>query len=158
MTKKVIDRKASDNEYMHKDFHGALCYAIKYLDDNYGQDAIEEYLQQVAETYFSPLTEKLKAQGLKVLEDHWRDIFTSESGEFDISYEDDTLVLEVSKCPAISYLKKNNMLYTDKYCLTTEVVNKTICQEAGYDCSCEYEPGQGKCVQKFWGSKNDILY
>ena len=37
---KVIDRKASDNEYMHEDFHGALCYAIKYLDDNYGQNAI----------------------------------------------------------------------------------------------------------------------
>ncbi len=29
---KVLDCKASDNEYLHKDFHGALCYAIKYLD------------------------------------------------------------------------------------------------------------------------------
>ncbi len=33
---KVLNCKASDNEYLHKDFHGALCYGIKYLDDVYG--------------------------------------------------------------------------------------------------------------------------
>ena len=147
---KVIDCKASDNEYMHKDFHGALCYAIKYLEDNYGLDSVEEYLQQVAKTYFSPLTEKLKSEGMQALEDHWRDIFTSESGEFNISYKDDVLVLEVTKCPAIAHLKEKNMLYTDRHCLTTVIVNKTICQDAGYNCSCEYEPGKGKCIQKFW--------
>ena len=147
---KVIDRKASDNEYMHKDFHGALCYAIKYLEDNYGLGSVEQYLQQVARTYFSPLTEKLKIQGLKVLEDHWRDIFTREDGKFNINYQGDVLVLEVEKCPAILYLKEKNMLYTDRHCLTTVVVNKTICQEAGYDCRCESETGKGNCVQKFW--------
>lgn len=147
---KVIDRDTSDNEYMHKDFHGAFCYAIKYLEENYGLDDIEKYLQQVARTYFAPLTEKLKKDGLKALEDHWQDIFTREKGEFDISYEGDTLVLNVSKCPAICHLVEKNMLFTDNHCLTTVVVNKTICQDAGYDCSCEYEPGKGKCVQKFW--------
>lgn len=150
MTKKVIDKKASDNKYMHKDFHGALCYGIKYLEDNYGQKAVEEYLQQIAKTYFSPLTKKLKTSGLKALEDHWQNVFETEDGEFNISYDDDILVLEVSKCPAINHLKEKKMLYTDKHCLTTVVVNKTICQEAGYDCSCEYEPGKGKCIQKFW--------
>ena len=153
MSKKVIDRKASDNEYMHKDFHGALCYGIKYLDDNFGNDATEEYLQQVAKTYFAPLTEKLKAEGLKALEDHWQDIFTRENGKFDIRYEDDKLILEVTQCPAITHLKENNMLYTDRHCLTTVIVNKTICQDAGYDCSCQYEPGMGKCIQKFWKEK-----
>ena len=98
MPKKVIDRKASDNEYMHKDFHGALCYAIKYLDENYGQETIKEYLQHVAKTYFSPLTERLKAEGLEALEDHWRKVFTAEDGKFSISYEDDVLVLEVQQC------------------------------------------------------------
>ena len=44
---KVLNCKASDNEYLHKDFHGALCYGIKYLDDVYGQDATAEYIKQV---------------------------------------------------------------------------------------------------------------
>ena len=147
---KVIDRKASDNEYMHKDFHGALCYAIKYLDDNYGHDATKEYLQQVARTYFVPLTEDLEAHGLKALEKHWQDIFSKEGGKCNISYEDNKLVLEVTQCPAIAHLKENNMLYTDRHCMTTAVVNETLCQDAGYACSCEYEPGEGKCIQRFW--------
>ena len=145
-----MNREASDNEYMHKDFHGALCYAIKYLDDNYGQGATKEYLQQVARAYFVPLTENLKTQGLEALEGHWRDVFTREGGKFDIGYEDNKLVLKVTQCPAIAHLKEKNMLYTDRYCLTTVVVNKTICQEAGYDCSCEYEAGTDRCIQKFW--------
>ena len=153
MPKKTVDRKASDNTYMHKDFHGALCYAIKYLEDHFGDDAVTEYLRQVATTCFAPLTEKLKAEGLKALEDHWRDIFTKEGGEFLICYEEGKLVLDVAQCPAILHLKEKNMLYTDRYCQTTAVVNETVCAEAGYRCSCEYEPGKGRCVQKFWKEK-----
>ncbi len=147
---KVIDCKQSDNEYLHKDFHGALCYAIKYLDDNFGEKATEEYLVQVGKTYFKPLSEKLKKDGLKALEDHWQYIFQKENGKFRLHYEGDKLVLEVDQCPAIAHLKEKNMLYTERYCQTTVVVNKTICQQAGYQCSCEYQLGKGKCVQKFW--------
>jgi hypothetical protein len=147
---KVIDCKQSDNEYLHKDFHGALCYAIKYLDDNFGEKATKEYLVQVGKTYFKPLSEKLKQEGLKALEDHWQYIFKKENGKFRLYYEGNKLVLEVDQCPAIAHLKEKNMLYTERYCQTTVVVNKTICQQVGYQCSCEYQPGKGKCVQKFW--------
>lgn len=147
---KVLDCKASDNQYLHKDFHGGLCYAIKYLDEKFGQDATVEYLQQVARTYFAPLTAKLKEQGLSALEEHWREIFTLEEGKFTLEYQDSTLVLTVDECPAVCHLKKRNQLFTDRYCETTKVVNKTICEDAGYCSSCEYEPGEGKCIQKFW--------
>jgi len=150
---KIIDRKASDNVYMHKDFHGALCYAIKYLDDNFGPDATEDYLKQVARAYFAPLTEKLKKDGLPALEKHWNRIFTEEKGNFSIKNEGGTLILTVDECPAIAYMKKHGYFYTDRYCLTTVVVNETVCAEAGYRCSCHYEPGEGKCVQKFWKSE-----
>jgi len=72
---KVIDCRQSDNEYLHKNFHGALCYAIKYLDTIFCEQATEDYLVQVGKTYFTPLSEKLKKEGLTALEDHWRRIF-----------------------------------------------------------------------------------
>lgn len=147
---KIIDCKQSDNEYLHKDFHGALCYAIKYLDDNLGQNTTEEYLVQVGRTYFKPLSEKLKKEGLKALESHWHKVFTTEQGEYSLYYEDNTLVLEVNKCPAIEHLKNKNMLFTERYCRTTVVVNNTICHDSGYKCSCQYQSGKGKCIQKFW--------
>jgi hypothetical protein len=147
---KTVEHSASDNEYLHKDFHGVLCYAIKYLDDNYGKNATEEYLRQVGRTYFAPLTEKLKKEGLEVLKNHWQVIFSKEGGEFNIKYEGETLVLEVTKCPAIEHLKKHGLFFTERYCMTTKIVNQTICKNAGYACSCKIEPGKGKCIQKFW--------
>ena len=148
--KRVIDCKASDNVYLHKDFHGALCYSIQYLDEQYGHDATAAYLAQVGETFFAPLSEALKREGLAALEKHWRQIFSLEEGQFSLEYEDGALVLTVQECPAIAHLKSRGQLFTDRYCETTVVVNETVCRRAGYDCSCTYEPGQGQCVQRFW--------
>ena len=151
--KKVLDCQASDNVYLHKDFHGALCYGIKYLGDNFGPEGTVKYLEQVGRSFFLPLITQLREQGLPALEKHWRNIFTQDEGKFKLEYDGDILVLTVEECPAIAHLKKNNQLFTDKYCETTVVVNRTICGQAGYDCSCEYQGGEGKCVQKFWKIK-----
>lgn len=147
---KVLDCKQSDHEYLHKDFHGALCYAIKYLDDNLGIEATDEYLKIVAETYFKPLSEKLKKTGLKALEDYFREMFQKENGRFRIFYTKEKLILEVEECPAIAHLKKQNLFFTERHCQSTVIVNEAICRQAGFKCSCEYKPGQGSCVQEFW--------
>ena len=147
---KVLDQKASDNEYLHKDFHGALCYAIKYLDENYGPASTTEYLNQVGNSYFKPLSEKLRQKGLVVLEKHFREIFNKEGGKFTIEHDNGILTIAVHECPAIAHLKKNNQLFTERYCESTVIVNDTICSNAGYRCSCIYKPGLGTCVQKFW--------
>ncbi len=147
---RVLDIKASDHEYLHKDFHGALCYGIRYLDETFGAAATEEYLRQVGRACYSPLSEQLKKEGLRALERHWREVFGKEGGRFTLTYEGEVLVLTVQECPAIAHLKKINQLFTERYCETTVVVNEVICSEAGYVSSCQYEPGQGKCVQKFW--------
>lgn len=149
----MLELRASDNQYLHKDFHGALCNAIKYLDDIYGIDATTRYLRQVGKTVFSPLIAELKQKGLVALERHWKTIFDLERGKYDMQYEGDALVLTVHQCPAIQYLRDHNLLCTDRYCETTVVVNETICSAAGFKCSCKYEPGVGKCVQRFWKSK-----
>ena len=147
---KVMNRKVYDNEYLHKDFHGGLCYGVKYLEDNYGPEGLREYLQQVGRTFFKPLSEALKKQGLSALEKHWQDVFSKEGGKFSLKYEGDVLVLKVDECPAVSHIKKTGQFFTERFCEITVVVNETVCSEAGYSCSCEYEPGEGRCVQKFW--------
>ena len=150
---RILDCKATDHQYLHKDFHGALCYGIKYLDDRFGPEATAEYLRQLGRNCYAPLIEQLKSEGLGALEGHWRELFTKEGGKFTLEYENGVLVLTVHECPAISHLKNINQLYTPRYCETTVVVNETVCSEAGYKCSCQYEPGAGRCVQKFWKPK-----
>jgi hypothetical protein len=147
---KVLDSGGGDHEYLHKDFHGALCYSIRYLDENLGLEATEQYLRDVGRKNYKGLVQRLRQEGLPALAQHWREVFTREGGKFRMEYEGDTLVLTVEECPAIAHLKKTGQLFTTRYCETTVVVNETICEQAGYSSSCIYEPGEGKCVQKFW--------
>ena len=147
---RVVERKASDNEYLHRDFHGAMCYIVRHLDDTYGTDATEEYLRQLGATVYQPLSDQLRAEGLAALEMHWRRVFDKEGGEYDLAYDGDIQVLTVAECPAVSHLRKRDQLLTERFCETTVIVNEAICAAAGYACSCEYVPGAGHCVQKFW--------
>ena len=65
---KVLYCRALDNEYLHKDFHGGLCYAIKYLDDNYSHAVTTKYLRKVGQSCYLPLIANLKKNGLVELE------------------------------------------------------------------------------------------
>lgn len=69
MTKEVIDRRASDNEYLHKDFHGALSAGIEYLQKNYGTQAVRDYLRQFALAFYSPLKKALGKRGLVAIKE-----------------------------------------------------------------------------------------
>jgi hypothetical protein len=143
-------RLSSNAEYLHKDFHGALCQAVKYLDDHYGKEHTRIYLKQFAGNYYSPVSVRLKENGLQELEKHWQRVFSLENGDFEQFYDNGKLVLKVNTCPAIAHLKKIGQFVTERFCQTTKVVNETICNNAGYNCSCHYEQGEGRCVQTFW--------
>jgi hypothetical protein len=147
---RILDCVASDHTYLHRDFHGALCYAIKYLDETLGPIATEEYLRQVGKSVFKPLITQLRQEGLAALEKQWNRVFSLEGGEFHMGREGEVLVLRVRRCPAIEHLKRTNQLFTHRFCMSTVVVNRTVCSEAGYSCSCKYESGAGACIQKFW--------
>jgi hypothetical protein len=152
---RVLELNSSDNEYLHKDFHGALCYAIKYLDETFSPEATSEYLRQIGREVFSLLITALKRDGLIALERHFKQVFELEGGQAEFRHEDNCLVLNVSKCPAIAHLKSTGQLFTERYCETTVHVNKAICDATGYQCSCKYTPGMGCCVQKFWRKEGE---
>ena len=59
MAREVMRRHASDNEYLHKDFHGALSCGIEYLHEIYGEDAVRRYLHDFALSYYTPLRREL---------------------------------------------------------------------------------------------------
>ena len=135
---------------VHKDFHGALSFGVQYLQDNYGRDAMEEYLRTAGLAVYKPLIDALKEDGLCALAAHWARIFTLEEGDFDLSFRDGRLVLRVNKCPAIHHMKTVNYRVADRFCETTRIINEEICHAAGYECSTTYDQASGSCVQEFW--------
>lgn len=135
---------------VHKDFHGGLSYGLQFLEKQYGPEGVEAFLKGLAKTVYKPLVEDLRERGLTALREHWETVFKTEDGEFEMHVEDETLVLQVHRCPAIHHLKERGYAIAPNFCEHTRIANEGICAAAGYDCSVEYEQERGRCVQRFW--------
>jgi hypothetical protein len=151
MTKEIVDRRASDNEYLHKDFHGALSAGIEYIHKNYGQQAVLDYLRQFALAYYSPLMEELQKRGLIALKEHFENMYQLEGGEIEITLSDDELILKVDACPAVIHMRANGYPVAELFHETTKTVNETICEGSEFVFELvEYEPETGRSVQRFY--------
>lgn len=151
MPKRVMQRTASDNEYLHKDFHGALSNGIEYLHTNYGEDAVRDYLKRFTRAFYSPLKEDLKKRGLPALKEHFERIYKIEGGKVDITCSDDELVIKVYACPAVEHMRKNGYTVARLFCETTKSVNEALCE--GTDFAAElidYNEETGSNTQRFY--------
>ncbi len=124
----VMQREASDNEYLHRDFHGALSSALIYLEERFGPDAVREYLREFARAYYAPLREELAARGLPAVADRLRRVYEAEGGEVRLELSDDELLVEVAACPAVAHMRANDYAVSPMWHETIRTVNEAICE------------------------------
>jgi hypothetical protein len=147
-----MERKASDNPYLHKDFHRALNWALIYLADRHGEAAVREYLQEFAGKYYAPLQTALRQEGLAALEHHFSWIYAIEGGDvrIDRQTDPDSLTITVRQCPAVAHIRAGGDRVSPLFHLTSEAVNEAICRNTPYQSSLiEYDPATGACRQCF---------
>ncbi len=144
-----MTRRAKQHN-VHKDFHGALSFGLKFLEEQYGMDGTREFLQGLAETVYAPLVADLRERGLCALRDHWQTVFDLEQGEIEQVLRDDVLTLTVKRCPAVAHMKERGYRIAPHHCEQTRAINEAVCRAAGYASSTEYDQDAGTCVQKFW--------
>lgn len=151
MSKRVMKRKASDNKYLHKDFHGAMSYAIDYLHKSYGENAVREYLRKFTKAFYAPLIDDLKKRGLAALKEHFEKIYNIEGGDVEISLSEDELIIKVNKCPAVTYMKDNNIPVASLFYETTKTVNEALCEDTEFACEfTNYDENTGGNIQRFY--------
>lgn len=151
MPKEIMDRRAADNEYLHKDFHGALSTGIQYLDEHYGEDAVREYLWQFARSYYAPLIADIADRGLIALKEHFDKLYAIEGGDVRVKFSEDELVLEVKACPAVSHMRANGYSIARLFHETTRTVNEALCEGTPYAAELvEYDKETGRSVQRFY--------
>lgn len=138
---------------IHKDFHGAISCAFQFLEEKYGKEVLARFLNHVGKNCYRKLIDNINNNGLLALEEYWRRIFTLEEGEFEITLKEDSITLEVKKCPALSHLKATGYPIYKDFCLQTEVINNTIAGETDLYCSVERYQDKAYCIQKFWRGK-----
>ena len=150
MPRDVIHRSASDNEYLHKDFHGSLSVGLDYIAKNYGDDAVREYLWDFAVSFYAPLKKDLVDRGLVALKEHLAKIYDDESADFSITLSDDELLVEVAACPAVSHMRENGYKVSPYFIETTRTVNEAICDGTPFTAELvEYDEETGKNTQRF---------
>jgi hypothetical protein len=133
MNKRKITRKASDNQYLHKDFHIAFNYCLDYLQKNLGEGAVREYLAQFTLTYFSPLKQSILTSGLLALKEHYEKIYKVENAEYRMQFSEVELIIHLFASPAVMHIKNKGHSVSPLFYESVSTVNKVICQDTPYD-------------------------
>ena len=106
MEKLFIEKKASDNKYLHRDFFVTGDIGIAYVGETYGDEAVKEYLEQYAKSYHKLLAEEVKKNGLVALKAYFDNVYEKEewSEYFQADLSEKMLTVKVKKCPAVTYM------------------------------------------------------
>lgn len=152
MTKKMMERKAADNEYFHRDFHISIDRGIRYIGETFGTEAVEAFLVRFAKNYYSPLAEAMKKDGLSAMKAHLESVYKTEKAPENIkcTLGERTLSVKVSACPAIRYMRESGYEPSEWNPLLSTLVYKVIAEEAGYAFIAEaYDEETGKAHFRF---------
>ncbi len=151
MTKLTMTRRASDNAYLHRDFHCALNLSLEYLRVNFGVDAVRDYLRRFAAAYHAPLQDDLRRRGLPALREYFENIYRLEGGRVRISGDADELLIEVERCPAVEHIRRQDGQPSALYAETSRIVNETICRDTPFAFELRgYDPLTGAGLQRFY--------
>jgi len=147
---KVIERKASDNKYLHKDFHIALNLLMTYLFEHYGKDTLISYLKQFAQAYYKPLNQQLKSGDNLAIVNYFTDIYTKEEWHAEITSSENSVEIIQEACPAISHIVQKGGKPCPHYRETYNTVYSTICENTPFEYVLEnFNDETGACKQLF---------
>lgn len=148
----VMDRKASDNEYFHRDFHSSMNMGIHYVGENYGLDAVKEFLSMFTGDVYRVVIADIKERGLAAIEAKIRDTYEKEKAMDALQTEltEDTLTVKVAECPAVKHLKATGREVSPWYRYTTEYVMAALAEAGGYTFTMEsYDEETGAAEYSF---------
>ena len=130
------------------DFFFAVNATFRHILDNYGEEALHRYWQEMGCEHYRFVTEAMRERGLQALKEHWEALFPDEPGsEVAVELAEDKLTLDVKVCPAILHLRNHGREVFPVYCDHCTHVSRGMCEGAGV--SVRVEGGGGSCLQVF---------
>lgn len=150
MAKEIMERRASDNVYLHRDFHGALSTGIEYLHRTLGEEAVREYLRRFTRSYYAPVTSDIRERGIPAIREHFERIYAIEGGDVTFEQTADSLTVRVAACPAVSHMRAHGYPVARLFGETTCTVNDALVEGTPFDAELtEYDDETGRSVQRF---------
>ena len=140
-------RYQEDNE-LHLDFHGTTNTTLNYIAENYGVEALKEILRKTGRDVYKSIHEKLVKGDASELLEHLNWFYFREKGKYQLTVEENRIVLEVFECPAIRHLRKLGLEPSPHVCLQTSEVNAGMCEGSPWRSEVQVL-GEGHCIQTF---------
>ncbi len=134
MAKLVMERKATDNPYFHREFHNHINVGIDYLYKKYGPEKVVDYLETFTRHFYGPLIERMKAEGLSPFREHLEKIYEIEGalGDLHIEESEEGMKVSVDRCPGVTYIHETGHTVSEVYPETSRVVYKTLAEDTGF--------------------------
>lgn len=106
----IIDMKADDNKYLHRDFHLIGDLALSYCGENFGDNCVREFLTEFTNRYYAPQIEDIKKRGLVAIKEWLEKLYEIEEASDVLHTElsDDRLTVTIDKSPVIEYMHSLN--------------------------------------------------
>ncbi len=146
----VFEQKASENKYLHRDFHISMNILMEYISEKFGEGALTEYLRMFSGEFHKERKKLLVENGLVVLKDYFEKVYSEEEWNIEISLSDNELRISQEACPGISHIRKNGFLPIPRYIETYTTIYEELCRETPYEYEMlEFNNDTGECSQTF---------
>jgi hypothetical protein len=146
--RKIMKRDASDNKYLHKDFHLSMNIILTYIFKNFGREELVNYLKQYSEAWFWPLNRQLQKGDITPLVGYFKDIYSKEEWLVKIRHGNDFIEIEQESCPGISYIRSKGDIPCPYYYETYKTVYGTLCENTPFTYELVYfDEESGACRQ-----------
>ncbi|MGI6336840.1 MAG: hypothetical protein ACOXZM_07260 [Eubacteriales bacterium] len=129
----VMDRKASDNKYLHLDFHSSVDNGLRYVGEHYGEKGVRELLRRYTLAYHKPRLEDIRRRGLTAIAEYLKDIYEKEDASDALRYTltDACLTVETAYHPGVRYMRSVGETPSEWGPLTMQVVYGIFAEAAG---------------------------
>lgn len=148
----IMDRKAADNEYFHRDFHSSMNMGIEYIGEHYGQSGVKSFLTQYTNHVYTPVQKAMQADGLNAIRAKIEDTYQKEKASDLLCMKQDanSLQIRILECPAVRHLHETGRTVSRWYRYTTEYVMAELARLGGYSFRMEsYDEQTGAAEYRF---------
>lgn len=143
----IMDRRAADNEYLHRDFHASLDRGVAYLANTFGVDEMFDYLNTFVHHVYGTQFETLRSGGFAAWKAFLENPYIAEHAEdaIDVAFDADRLTARIAYCPAVRHIRSIGHDVSPYYIETTRTVLGTLARETGYCFTLDsYDEATGK--------------
>lgn len=147
----IIDMQAGDNKYLHRAFHNSSDAALLFCGENYGDEAVKEFMTAYTKRYYAPQIEDAKTRGLVAVKEWLESVYAAEEASevLHTDLRDNELTVNIDYCPGMAYMRSINREPCKWYVEETRTLYAAFAEEAGLDFKLDYFEDSGKTCFHF---------